>query len=96
MLLVVVVHQCTIVNVMGPLWELKQSKTIALLECWKQTRCFMEPFPILPHPGMDCGRFTHIMTFNKYMPLYYRSVGIESVLGVYEYRRGLNTRSLDE
>ena len=30
------------------------------------TRCFIEPIQLLPHPGLDYGRFTHIMAFHIY------------------------------
>ena len=58
----------------------------------------MEPIQSLPHPGLECGRFTHIMAFHIQMPLYFILVGrrMESVLGVFEYLRGLTARSLDE
>ena len=52
----------------------------------------------LPHPDQDFGRFKHIMAFHIKMPLYYPLADrrMTSMLGVHEYRRGLNARSLDE
>ena len=43
------------------------SKVHAVLECYKHTRCFMKPIRLLPHPGLDCGRFKQIMAFHVYI-----------------------------
>ena len=62
----VVVYQCSISNVMvnGEIKALSYSKVHAVLECQKHTRCFIKPIQLLPHPGLDYGRFTHIMAFH--------------------------------
>ena len=43
----------------------------------------MEIFHLLPHPSLDYGRFTHIMAFHIWIPLYFLLVGrrIECVRG---------------
>ena len=65
-------YKCSISNVMvtGDIEALLYSKVHAVLECYKHNHCFIEPFQLLPHTGLDCGRFTHIMAFNNIkMPL---------------------------
>ena len=47
---------CTIINVLVSLRELE----LLWIECQKHTRCFLEPIQLLPHPGLACGRSTHI------------------------------------
>ena len=58
---VVVVYECSISNVMvtGGIEALLYSKVHAVLDC-----CFIEPIQLLPHPGLDYGRFAHIMAFH--------------------------------
>ena len=56
---VVVVCQCN--GFTGDIEALLSSKVHAVLECSKHARCVMEPIQLFPHPGLDCGRFTHIM-----------------------------------
>ena len=55
--------------IIGDIEALLYSKVHAVLKCWKHTRCFIEPNQLLPHPGLDYGRFTHIIAshINAYL-----------------------------
>ena len=52
---VVDVHQCSISNVMvtRDIEALLYREVHAVLECYKHTRCFIEPIQLLHHPGLD-------------------------------------------
>ena len=58
--IVVVVYHCSISNVMhtGDI-EALFVLVHAVLDCQKHTRCFVEPFQLLPHPGLDWQVHTH-------------------------------------
>ena len=57
-------YPSSIRNIMVPLGILKHFSIARFTMCWNHTRCLMEHIQLLPHPGLECGRFTHIMAFH--------------------------------